>query len=176
MNAGASPAGKRFATRNCDILFTRLSEPAHDAAEIAALKKLAADSGRNVDVFGSGAVVLRKTRKEAEDYLYWYAVEMADETAVNASMRSRESKQNVPSNVAASFRKRVAAGMGSFPLVGDADDIANSLKQLSDSGLLGIALSFVNYLDEVGPFIEEVIPRLERLGLRVPQKEMVGQL
>ncbi len=38
----------------------------------------------------------------------------------------------------------------------------------SKAGVRGIALSFVNYLDEFPAFAAEVLPRLERLGLRVP--------
>ena len=34
------------------------------------------------------------------------------------------------------------------------------------TGLTGIAVSFVNYLDELPYFCAEVLPRLERLGLR----------
>jgi hypothetical protein len=41
------------------------------------------------------------------------------------------------------------------------------LIELSEAGLTGIAVSLVNYVDEL-PFIRaEVLPRLERVGLRV---------
>jgi dimethylsulfone monooxygenase len=35
-------------------------------------------------------------------------------------------------------------------------------------GLRGIAVSFVNYLDELPYFCAEVLPRLEQAGLRQP--------
>jgi FMNH2-dependent dimethyl sulfone monooxygenase len=34
------------------------------------------------------------------------------------------------------------------------------------AGLTGIAVSFVNYLDELPYFCAEVLPRMARLGLR----------
>jgi FMNH2-dependent dimethyl sulfone monooxygenase len=40
------------------------------------------------------------------------------------------------------------------------------LAQLAESGAAGIALSFVNYLDELPLFRDEVVPRLARIGLR----------
>ena len=40
------------------------------------------------------------------------------------------------------------------------------MAQLADAGLTGIAVSFVNYLDELPYFCAEVLPRLARLGVR----------
>jgi alkanesulfonate monooxygenase SsuD/methylene tetrahydromethanopterin reductase-like flavin-dependent oxidoreductase (luciferase family) len=51
-------------------------------------------------------------------------------------------------------------------MVGDPDDVANALADLSKAGLTGIAISLVNYLDELPYFCAEVLPRLERMGLR----------
>jgi dimethylsulfone monooxygenase len=41
---------------------------------------------------------------------------------------------------------------------------------LSRGGLTGIGVSFVNYADELPYFCAEVLPRLERLGLRYPAR------
>jgi FMNH2-dependent dimethyl sulfone monooxygenase len=60
----------------------------------------------------------------------------------------------------------MAGGCGSYPLVGDPDTIAGELARISDAGFTGLALSFVNYSAELPAFIAEVVPRLERLGLR----------
>jgi dimethylsulfone monooxygenase len=40
------------------------------------------------------------------------------------------------------------------------------MAQLAALGLKGIAVSFVNYLDELPFFCAEVLPRLARSGLR----------
>ena len=40
------------------------------------------------------------------------------------------------------------------------------LARLAAAGLTGIAVSFVNYLDELPYFCAEVLPRLARAGLR----------
>jgi dimethylsulfone monooxygenase len=52
------------------------------------------------------------------------------------------------------------------PIVGDPDAVAHELAQLAAAGAKGIALSFVNYLDELPLFRDEVLPRLARIGLR----------
>jgi len=64
------------------------------------------------------------------------------------------------------LRNHQANGMGGLPLVGDPDHIASEMAQLAAAGLTGIAVSFVNYLDELPYFCAEVLPRLARLGLR----------
>ena len=50
--------------------------------------------------------------------------------------------------------------------MGTPDRIAEELAAISRSGVRGIALSFVNYLDELPYFRDEVLPRLARLGVR----------
>ena len=64
------------------------------------------------------------------------------------------------------FRQRFAAGHGTFPLVGDPDHIAAELERISEAGLAGVAMGFVNYVEEFPAFAAEVLPRLERRGLR----------
>jgi alkanesulfonate monooxygenase SsuD/methylene tetrahydromethanopterin reductase-like flavin-dependent oxidoreductase (luciferase family) len=56
--------------------------------------------------------------------------------------------------------------MGGLIMVGDPDQIAQTLADLSGAGLRGIGFSFVNYLKELPFFCDEVLPRLERLGVR----------
>ena len=61
-----------------------------------------------------------------------------------------------------------ANGMGGLPIVGDPDQVAAELQHINAAGARGIALSFVNYLDELPFFCAEVLPRLARMGLRHP--------
>jgi alkanesulfonate monooxygenase SsuD/methylene tetrahydromethanopterin reductase-like flavin-dependent oxidoreductase (luciferase family) len=56
--------------------------------------------------------------------------------------------------------------MGGLPIVGDPDHVAAQLADLSKAGLTGIAISLVNYIDELPYFVDEVCGRLERMGLR----------
>ena len=56
--------------------------------------------------------------------------------------------------------------MGGLPIVGDPDVVANTLAELCRAGLSGIGISFVNYQLELPFFAAEVLPRLERMGVR----------
>jgi len=64
------------------------------------------------------------------------------------------------------LRDHQANGMGGLPLVGDPDAVASQMARLTAAGLTGIAVSFVNYLEELPYFCAEVLPRLARSGLR----------
>jgi alkanesulfonate monooxygenase SsuD/methylene tetrahydromethanopterin reductase-like flavin-dependent oxidoreductase (luciferase family) len=66
------------------------------------------------------------------------------------------------------MKERHMAGLGSFPLVGSYDEVASMLKRLNDAGLDGMAVGLVNYIDEFPVVRDELLPRLERLGLRKP--------
>ena len=48
--------------------------------------------------------------------------------------------------------------------------VANELAKLNEAGLRGIALSMVNYADDLPFFAQEVLPRLEKKGIRAPVK------
>jgi FMNH2-dependent dimethyl sulfone monooxygenase len=74
--------------------------------------------------------------------------------------------QTVPMAEFLAQRSGYAQGMGGLPLVGDPDHVAAQLADLSKAGLTGIAISLVNYIDELPYFCDEVMPRLERMGLR----------
>jgi FMNH2-dependent dimethyl sulfone monooxygenase len=71
-----------------------------------------------------------------------------------------------------STRKRGPIYPGTFPgycvLVGTPDDIAEEMAEMSAAGIAGTSISFLNYLESLPYFIQEVLPRLERLGLRQP--------
>jgi FMNH2-dependent dimethyl sulfone monooxygenase len=56
--------------------------------------------------------------------------------------------------------------MGGLPLIGDPDTVVQQMARLTAAELTGIAVSFVNYIDELPYFCAEVLPRLARLGLR----------
>jgi FMNH2-dependent dimethyl sulfone monooxygenase len=47
--------------------------------------------------------------------------------------------------------------------------VAAQLERLHGVGFDGLALNFVNYLDDIEYFSAEVLPRLEAKGLRVPK-------
>ena len=170
MNAGASGPGRDFAARNCDLLFTILTDLERGKNDLAQIKALAEQIGREVDVLTTCYVVCRSTRREAEDYHRYYAEENADAEAVDHwyDMQAKHTRGRPP-ELRDLFKKRFAAGHGCYPLIGTPDDIAIELSRISSAGFAGTTIAFVNYLDEFPYFAAEVLPRLERMNLRMPR-------
>ena len=52
--------------------------------------------------------------------------------------------------------------VGGYPFVGAPDRVADELCAISQAGVRGIALSCVNYLDELPYLCDEALPRLAR--------------
>ncbi len=169
MNAGASPVGRAFAVRNCDAFFTNAPKDAPDvlARHVAEVKAEAGQVGRDIGVFTVGVVTCRPTVAEAEAYYRHCVIDNADWSAVDAILAKRKvTASAVGAEEFARQRAHQANGMGGLPLTGDPDKVAADLAALSRAGLGGIGISFVNYLEELPYFCAEVLPRLERMGLR----------
>jgi alkanesulfonate monooxygenase SsuD/methylene tetrahydromethanopterin reductase-like flavin-dependent oxidoreductase (luciferase family) len=174
MNAGASGDGRAFALRNCDAWFTSARLPTFEQAEIEEAAKTVADAkaearamGREIDVYTVGVVVCRPTKKEAEEYHHYVADECADWNAIDRMLVMRGFDKAAPEEFV-KLRKAQANGMGGLPFIGSPDDIAGYLARISAAGFRGCGVSMVNYADEFPYFRDEVLPRLERLGLRQP--------
>jgi alkanesulfonate monooxygenase SsuD/methylene tetrahydromethanopterin reductase-like flavin-dependent oxidoreductase (luciferase family) len=169
MNAGASPVGQAFAIRNCDAFFLQASRTSLDetAQRVANAKAQAREQGRELGVYTVGVITCKPTKKEAEDYYNHCIVEHADWSAVDSILALKNiTAQNTPPDKFQQIRTGYAQGMGGLPIVGDPDHVASQLIDLSKAGLTGVAVSLVNYIDELPFFCDEVLPRLERVGLR----------
>jgi len=172
MNAGSSKAGQAFALRNCDAFFTATgaSRASLDGAakRVQEVKAEARSFGKEIEVYTIGQVICRPTQQQAEDYHHHANVENADWGAIERMLALRGiTPQNTLADDYAAKRKFFAShSIGGYPFVGTPDRIAEELAAISRSGVRGIALSFVNYLDELPYFRDEVLPRLARLGVR----------
>lgn len=170
MNAGGSPRGMRFAAEHADMCFVilRSDEPVTWREQIGAYKRKAAEEfGRKVQVWTYCPVVQRATQAEAEDYLNYYAVEMEDGPSLDAwSAGLGTQTQIIEPGKVAEYRKRFAAGAGGTMLVGTAETIADRLEALADAGLDGVLCTWVDFVDGIRRYAAEVLPLLERRGLR----------
>lgn len=171
LNAGSSVQGRDFAARNADYAFTVVAGP-EDGAGIASsiLARAREDHGREMGVLTLGHVVCRPTRAEAEDALHHYADAGADWDAVDNLMGLQGlHAQSFTPEMLATFRHRFAAGHGSVPLVGTPDDVAAEIARYAEAGFAGMTLAFLDYTSELRHLAQEVLPRLERLGVRHPR-------
>ncbi len=169
MNAAGSQEGRKFATKNADFLFCISVDLEKSKEEVTQIMEQSAKLGRNTGVFTLCHVVCRPTQKEADEYLHYYADEHADWDAVDNLMRLQGlHAQSFPADALQMLRGRFAAGHGTYPLVGDPDTIAKEMARIPEAGFSGCTISFVDYVKEFPYFRDEVLPRLEKMGLRKP--------
>jgi FMNH2-dependent dimethyl sulfone monooxygenase len=172
MNAGSSQVGQTFALRNCDAFFVATAGSRTslegNARKVADIKRAALDFGREIEVYTVGQVICRPTQQEAEDYYRHAIIENADWGAIDGMLANKNiTPQTIPAEEYEKKRQYFAANaIGGYPFVGTPERVAGELESISRAGVRGIALSFVNYLDELPYFCEEVLPRLQRLGTR----------
>jgi dimethylsulfone monooxygenase len=173
MNAGSSTVGQAFALRNCDAFFvatagSRKSVEAN-AQKVAEIKSQARTLGREIEVYTVGQVICRPSQQEAEDYYRHAIIENADWGAIDGMLANKSiTPQTIPPEEYIKKREYFAShAIGGYPFVGTPDRVADELESISRAGVRGIALSFVNYLDELPYFCDEVLPRLARAGVRV---------
>jgi alkanesulfonate monooxygenase SsuD/methylene tetrahydromethanopterin reductase-like flavin-dependent oxidoreductase (luciferase family) len=172
MNAGSSDVGQAFALRNCDAFFVATAGSrkslSGNAAKVAEIKGAAHNIGRDIEIFTVGQVICRPTQKEADEYYQHVNIENADWGAIDGMLANKSiTPQTIGADEYYAKRRYFAANaVGGYPFVGTPDHIAEELATISQAGVRGIGLSFVNFLDEVPYFIDEVLPRLERAGVR----------
>lgn len=167
MSAAFGAAGRDFAAKHCDFLFSTFSNIEDGRRHIADIRTRADNFGRDVGVYTVCHVVCRETQREAEDYYIRYAVTDADHEAVDRHMAGKAQFSNSHDRAAyEGYRQRFAGGAGSYPLVGSPEKIVDDLIKIADEGYAGAALSFVNYAYELPFFCDRVLPLMRQAGLR----------
>ena len=188
MSAGFSPNGRDFAAQAADVLFPSVPEIELVPGMVNMVRDYAAKYNREVGVYAQVQVVCRPTFKEAMEYYHYFAEEMADHEALDYHSRKKaESEKDVGAGgaqvadrpvvnkYARMTGKRFAGAYpGIYPLVGSPDEIVKEMQDLHAAGLGGLAAVFLNYLNEMPYFNAEVLPRLERVGLREKHRVAAG--
>jgi alkanesulfonate monooxygenase SsuD/methylene tetrahydromethanopterin reductase-like flavin-dependent oxidoreductase (luciferase family) len=167
MSAGSSRAGQAFAARHADCLFMVIVDLERLPGDI---QKLHALADRRIGVYASGHLIARPTTRQAQEYYHYIVRELGDWEAAEFMMASRISGnvQSMPHEKMKEIKERFISGSGTYPVVGSYDDVAESFRRLNECGLDGMAIGLVNYIDEFPILRDEVLPRMERLGLREP--------
>jgi FMNH2-dependent dimethyl sulfone monooxygenase len=178
LNAGTSPTGQAFAIRNCDAFFTAVRRSDLDpqtglitpdftgvAEVVESLRARAAELGRKIGVYTNVNLICRPTLKEAIDYYQYALIDNADWAAVHAqTLLVGRLDVNSPE-----YRLTQQSFIRKIPVIGDPETVANLLAKLSEIGFDGVGITLVNYLDELPLLCDEVLPRLEKAGLRERQ-------
>ena len=170
VSAGNSETGRDFAARNADCLFTTVPPTDEDLRTKLKYFRDAAPAGQLRNIFASCHLMVRPTRKEAEEYHHYIVHEQGDWEAANYAFNLRGSRINTWLKADEDkLKERLISGAG-FPCIGSYDDAIETFKRLNSAGLDGAALGMINYVDDFPHIRDEVLPRMERAGLREPMR------
>ena len=169
MNAGSSPKGQHFAAKYCDMAFIQQKERgmASLASRVKAFRQLAwREYQRDIQVWSYAYVVQAQTEREAREYLQHYAGEYGDRAGALNIMRARN--PNLDENAAdvKQLLFEMTAGWNGYPLVGTKEQVAQALWDLSEAGLDGCLLGWVDFEAGMRQFQRDTLPLLKQLGLR----------
>lgn len=173
INAGGSARGRAFIAQHCDIGYVVLTDHndlSKARKQVAEYRDLARDKyGREIQVWTHAYVVQRDSNAEAQAYLRRITQEQGNETAADNAAKYLGLNSEIMSPEAwQTFKTHLKAGYGGYGIVGSTEEVAEKLAALSDIGLDGVALHWVDYLDGMHRFNAGVMPLLERGGLRAP--------
>lgn len=173
INAGGSVRGREFIAKNCDVGYVTLT----DHKDLSKVRKQADEYrriarekyGREIQIWTHAYIIQRDSTAEAEAYLKRIAVEQGNEIASDnaAKFLGLNSEQMSP-EAWLSFKVHLNAGYGGYSIVGSNEEVAEKLADLSEAGLDGVALNWVDYLDGLNRFNAQIMPALEKGGLRRP--------
>jgi dimethylsulfone monooxygenase len=168
ISAGHSVRGRTFAMRHADALFTSLSDMESVAGELRGARALS-DRSEHVPIYASSHLVCRPTREAADEYYHHLVYELGDWSGVESAMQrwalNRTAAHTSPIE---RLKERLVSGVGTFVVRGSYDDAAQTYKALHDAGLDGVAIGLFDYIEDFERLRDEIVPRLERLGLRKP--------
>lgn len=169
INAGNSNAGMDFAARDADVNFVHVETLESGRAYIEKARAHAREQySRELSFMGIGFVVCRESETEAQ--------RVADEILARGDRAAARSyltefglgSESLSDDFIREAEDKAILGMGARQLVGTPDQVADGLAELSEIGLDGVMLAFLDYEAELADFAATVMPRLEERGLRLP--------
>jgi len=168
ISAGQSTAGLDFAITRADYCFVGSDNFDLLESTVRRSRAHAAGLNRELNAMTFCTVVVKDTEAEAKRYFEWYVDEHGDfETAQRlVGNIIKGGAQSLPPEVVAKQARAFIAGWGALPLVGTAEQVADQLTRLSELGIAGVTMGWLDYTEGISRFNAEVMPLLRQAGLR----------
>jgi alkanesulfonate monooxygenase SsuD/methylene tetrahydromethanopterin reductase-like flavin-dependent oxidoreductase (luciferase family) len=169
MSAGSSPAGQAFAQRWADINFAAIKDIKEAPKVIAAAKQAARDAGEDIQIYAGAWIICRDTEQEALDYYDYVIRQHGDKVAGEASVAEmlKSSARSIDVFARQTMTERSMGGFFALQLVGTPEQVVGKMKELSDAGVDGLAISWVDYQAGIAQYQEKLLPLMIQAGLRV---------
>jgi dimethylsulfone monooxygenase len=166
MSAGFSEAGRRFAAQYGDIAFAIFPDRETTRRATSEIKALARNTfGRDIAIFGA-AHVLCAPSQEAADERYHNAIHLHGDrqAAANALRLLMGGSQSM--TFSDEMAEAAMFGFFATPIVGTPDAVVERLHEMSNDGLDGVAVSWLDYGEGLEQWSQVIEPRLIARELR----------
>ena len=164
VNAGNSPAGLEFCARECDFNFIAFADPEEARDTASRVRSIAHGHGRNLGILSYGNIICRDTEKETKDFLA-HILDKGD-WEVARMVSGGLGTESGSFDKVKSLQERFILGYGGYPLIGTPEQIVEQMIQLSEAGVDGMMIGFLDYAEELEYFGERVLPLMKEAGLR----------
>lgn len=172
MSAGISPAGRNFAAKHADMIFAAIENPAKTVETVKEIRQLAHERyDRDLKVFGVGHITCRDTEQEARAYYDEVIMKRGDWDAAKltvAKLMQHSQTVDYESSHIQRLMEGVIRAFFAHPLTGTPDQIVTQMKELSDAGLEGLALTWNDYDEGLTQYEQKLMPLMVEAGLREP--------
>jgi alkanesulfonate monooxygenase SsuD/methylene tetrahydromethanopterin reductase-like flavin-dependent oxidoreductase (luciferase family) len=162
ISAAFSKKGREFALKNCDSLITMFSNLNSLKNQCTSLKRKAKKKyKKKFKVYGLVHVVCKRNDQEAVRFYNNYTIENADHGAIKNFIKILSGgKSNIISALQGEQFKKMAGGIGSYSIVGSPGTVLKKIKEIKKTSVDGIAISFLNFKDELPFFLKNVLKKL----------------
>ncbi len=164
VNAGNSPAGLEFCARECDFNFIAFADPTEAKDTAARVRSIAHSHQRNLGILGYGNIICRDTEKETKALLDHILAKGDWEVAKMVS--GGLGTESGSFDKIKAMQERFILGYGGYPLIGTPEQIVEQLVDLSNAGVDGMMIGFLDYVEELQYFGDRVLPLMREAGLR----------
>ena len=171
ISAAYSDRGREFAVRHADFLLLGFVDEDGSTEEVDNITERSRTMGRMnpPGVLCMLAPYVRETRKEAEDFFQYFAIDSADEEAIdNFAGATRGQKAMVKK--AYSRGEKVPMAAGGYPIIGTPEDIVDVLVRIHKQGYAGATFTLPHFIHDMPLIIDKVFPLMEQAGLRVASR------
>jgi FMNH2-dependent dimethyl sulfone monooxygenase len=172
VQAGVSEAAKKMTAELVDYYFICHTDLRVLAELVKEMRERAAAYGRTIKCCTHAYCLWRDTESEAQD-VHSGILERVDTEAVWnwATLIQGERPKDTAFTTTELPVKDIAFGLIAYPLVGTAESVAEGIRQLRSIGIDAVLCVFLNYLEDLDRFGREVLPLLEKMGLRNPVRQ-----
>jgi alkanesulfonate monooxygenase SsuD/methylene tetrahydromethanopterin reductase-like flavin-dependent oxidoreductase (luciferase family) len=166
LNAGNSPAGIDFSAKHVDFNFATIDTLYNAETYAHAVRDRARQEyQRDIGVMNYAFVICRDTEKEALE-VKQAILDAGDYDGAKNLMAVLGMQSASFSEQIRTYQERFILGWGGYPIIGTPEQVTSELQKLSDVGMDGVILGFLDYHEEMKHFDDNVMPLLRQAGLR----------